>query len=64
MHVLPMSDWCVFYEGGKDLCLAMHTDNGFLHWTKVTLVQPLQDFSSGRDLEGVVIDAVDGPLVL
>ena len=64
MQLLPMSDWRVFYEGGKDLCLAMHTNNGFLYWTKVTLVQPLQDLASGSDLESIIVNAVDGPLVL
>lgn len=64
MHLLPMSEWSVFYEGGKYICLAMHTNNGYVHWTKVDLVQPLQNLTSGRDLESVAINLVDGPLVL
>ena len=64
MQPLPMSEWRVFYEGGIDICLAMHTNQGFLHWTLVTLLKPLQNLAGGHDLESVAVDSIDGPLIL
>ena len=63
MTQLPMSDWQVYYEGGDIIHLAMHTDKGYLQWTKVDLLHPLKDFSGSDNLKSVIIDAVDRTLV-
>ena len=63
MKQLPMDDWQVYYDGGKVLCLAMHSNNGYLHWTKVQLLNPLENFSGNDDLKGIIVNAVDRALV-
>ena len=63
MQQLPMSDWQVFYEGNDYLCLAMHSNNGYLHWTKVQLLHPLENFTSGDDLKSIIVNSVDRALV-
>lgn len=64
MHLLPMSQWSVYYEGGNDICLAMHTNHGFVHWTKVELARPLQNLTRSGDLKGIIVNAVDGSFVI
>ena len=63
MEQLPLQDWQVYYEGGNELCLAMHSNNGFLHWTKVELKNPLENFTRDNLLKSVVVNAVDGTLI-
>ena len=63
MKQLPMDDWQVYYDGGKVLRLAMHSNNGYLHWTKVQLLNPLENSSGNDDLKGIIVNAVDRALV-
>jgi hypothetical protein len=63
MLPLQQSDWQIFYDGGKSLCLAMHINEGFLHWTRVELTNPLENFARGDDLERIVVNSVDRTLV-
>ena len=64
MNQLPMSLWQVYYDGGYVLCLAMHTKDGYLHWTRAELTHPLENFSRDDDLKSVSIQTVDGALVV
>jgi hypothetical protein len=47
MKLLPQSEWRaqLITQGGQvvGVAIAAHQNKGFLHWTKVELVEPLKD---------------------
>lgn len=51
---LPRSEWKFRRCGADHVAVAMHTNAGYLHWTKFALVDLPNDLVSGDDLERVL----------
>ena len=56
---LPRSEWVVSSCDDDHVCLAMHTNNGFLAWDKVPLSELPKYLAGGRDLEPAFVHLLD-----
>lgn len=60
---LPKDEWRGQPCGTDHVAIAMHTNNGYLHWTKFALSDLPNDLISRDDLERVIVDPGYSPAV-
>lgn len=65
MQDMPDSECRVARLGPNEIAVAMHSNHGYLHWTKALLLRDaLDDLPGGDDLVGVGVDVVQGRAVI
>lgn len=60
---LPRAEWRFERSDADHIAVAMHTNAGYLHWTKFALIDLPNDLIGSDDLERVLVNEIHGSTV-